>query len=97
MPNKAQLPNGTWVYRLEKMWIPEWGGFVPVAGYDNHFVYEVSDIHDKGSTLRCTCGSAAIVVGVSGYVGDASPQGKLIVCLLHSTSGSHSNEGSKWI
>lgn len=97
MPNSAQLPNGVWVYRREKVWIDEWGGFVPVAGYDNHFIYEVTDVRDKGSTYRCTCGAPAIVTGLSGYVHDASPQGKLMVCILHSTTGFHSNEGSKWV
>ena len=97
MPNKAQLLDGTWVYRVEKIYVEEWYGYVPVAPYDNHFIYEVRNVRDKGSSYRCTCGAPAIVTGLSGYAHDASPQGKLMVCLLHSTTGFHSNEDQKWV
>ena len=96
-PNKGQLPNGKWVYGQSKIYVPEWGGFIPVAPYSDHFVYVVDDVTDKGSTFRCSCGSAAIIVGVSGYVHDASPQGKMIVCMVHSSTGKHVKGGDRWV
>jgi len=93
--NKAQLPDGTWVERLEKVLIPEYGGFLPVADYSEHFIYEQHRY--KGAIYRCTCGSPAVITGVSGYVHDASPQGKMMLCLYHATNGVHQSGGTRWI
>ena len=95
-PNKATLPGGEVVTRQEKLWVSEWEGFVVCAGYDDHFLY-VSPGKYLGSSLMCTCGSAAVITGPSGYVLDASPQGKMIVCLVHAQTGIHSTGGSKWV
>ena len=95
--NKAQLPDGTWVERSEKLFVPELGGFLPCASYDNHFIYEipkkVAHLY-PGSWYMCTCGSMAVYAGLSGYVHDASPQGKMFLCFRHSNTGKHA-DGSK--
>lgn len=99
-PNKLQLPDGTWVYKEDKFLIPEYGGFVPCAQYSDHFLYQIpSHLASKypGSIYRCSCGSFAVISGVSGYVLDASPQGKLFLCHVSATTGLHATGGTKWI
>jgi hypothetical protein len=94
--NRGQLPDGTWVYGMDKIFVEEWGGFVSVAPYDSHFIYKMPD-SILGSTYVCSCGSPSIVVGLSGYVHDASPQGKLFVCMEHSNTGRHLKGGVRWV
>lgn len=93
--NEGVLPDGTKVYRKDKLYVPEWGGFIPCAPYDEHFIFEVPSKF-KVSSYMCTCGSIAVTSGPSGYVLDASPQGKMFICYFHSLYGHHS-DGSKWI
>lgn len=98
--NTAQLPDGTTVTKAEKFLIPEMGGFIPCAPYDDHFLYEIPERLASlypGSIYRCTCGGAAIVVSYNGYFLDASPQGKMFVCTIHSHLGKHATGGEKWI
>ena len=95
-PDKGQLPDKRWVTKLDKIWSPEWGGFIPCAPYSDHFIYEApKDL--IGSKWRCSCGSMAVIVGNSGYIHDASPQGKMVVCHHHATYGIHATGGSKWL
>lgn len=96
-PMKAQLPNGKIVYRADKIFVPEYGGFVPCAQYDNHFIYEVPQDFIGAPSFACTCGYFACVVGLSGYILDASPQGKMIVCHYHASHGVHATGESRWI
>lgn len=95
-PTRAMV-DGIWVDRLEHIFVPEYGGFVVCASYDDHFIFEHPDKKVKGPTYQCTCGSAAVITGPSGYVLDASPQGKMFVCLLHANTGLHATGGTKWI
>jgi len=95
VPNKGQLPNGVWVYGQDKFYIDTYNAMIPVAPYSDHFIYELPSQY-KGSKYRCSCGSPAVVVSYTGYVGDASPQGKLMVCMAHATDGKHIG-GSIWI
>jgi hypothetical protein len=94
--NRGQLADRTWVYGQDKFFIQEWGRFVPVAPYDDHFIYEVTNVKDKGSSFRCSCGSVAVISGYSAYLNDASQQGLLILCHVHASTGVHLG-GSKWI
>jgi hypothetical protein len=99
-PTKLQLPDGTWVYKQDKFWIPEWGGFVNACSYDDHFLYEIPARLAKlypGSPYRCSCGGAVIFSGPSGYVWGASPQGRLALCMVHSNTGLHATGGSRWV
>ena len=94
--NKGQLPDGTWVERPDKLYVPEWGRFVPTAPYDEHFLYEVPPKY-RGAAIRCTCGSFGVVAGYSAYKDDASQQGLLVVCYAHANTGRHLDGGSRWI
>lgn len=95
-PDKAQLPDGTWVERQDKLWIPEWGRFITCAPYDDHFLFQVP-VKYKGSSIQCSCGSISVISGLSGYVLDASAQGLLALCWHHATYGYHATGGSRWI
>jgi hypothetical protein len=96
MQDRAQLPDGTWVEKQDKIWFDMVSGFVPVAPYDDHFLYELP-VKYKGASVRCTCGSFAVVAGYSAYKGDASQQGLLYVCYQHSNFGTHLGGNAKWV
>lgn len=99
-PNKAKLPDGTDIERREMLFVPELNGFVMCAPYSDHFIYEIPKkvaYKYPGSSYMCTCGSPAVYTGPSGYVLDASPQGKLFVCQFHATTGKHANGGVRWV
>jgi hypothetical protein len=102
-PNKIQLPDGTFVYRLESIYVPPipdtvlpWG-MIKCAPYDDNFIFEVPKSYIHSPTYACTCGSSAVITGFSGYQQDASPQGMLFVCLQHATYGFHFNTPTRWI
>lgn len=94
--NKAQLPDGRWVQRSEKIFVPEMGRFIPVAPYDDHFLFELP-AKDVGPSVRCTCGSFGVIAGYSAYKDDASQQGLLYVCFQHSNFGVHATGGVRWV
>lgn len=76
------LSTGTIVRRSESIFIKEEQGMIKCTPYDNHFLYENPD-KNRGSAYMCTCGSAAVVTGFSGYRYGGSPQGKMLGCLSH--------------
>ena len=96
-PNKAKTAFGLEVYRQDKLWSPIHQRFIPCAPYSDHFIFEVPAKYKNMPAFQCTCGSAAIVAGMSGYKNDASPQGLMWVCMLHSHHGIHATGGTKWI
>lgn len=97
-PHKATLPNGQSVFRKETIYVPEFGGDIKCAPYEEHFVFEVPKNIKNCSSFMCTCGSPAVIAGISGYLNDASPQGKLFLCLFHSNYGHHAHSDNvRWI
>lgn len=96
-PTKVQLPNGTVVHKTDRIFVREFGGFIPCAPYSDNFIFEVPKDMINVPSHVCTCGSPAVISGVSGYVMDASPQGKMFLCLTHSTTGKHFNSKQKWV
>ena len=100
MLNKAQLPDGTWVERMDKIFVPEMGVFLPVVDDPDHFIYEIPKklIHlYPGPAYKCTCGSIGVFFGPSGYSWGASPQGLMFGCLVHMQTGHHATGGTRWI
>jgi len=95
-PNKAQLPDGTTVYRTDHIFVPEYG-LIKCAEYDDEFIYEMPPKFINVPSYACTCGSFACITGLSGYVLDASPQGKLFVCHYHASNGVHAGGKRRWI
>lgn len=96
-PTEARLPDGRTVHRAPKLFFVEYGGFIPCAPYDDHFIYEMPRDIINVPSIVCTCGFPAAIVSYSGYIRDASPQGKLVVCLHHANYGIHATGGSKWV
>jgi hypothetical protein len=80
-PQDARTLHGRMVHRQEKLWVDDWGTFVPCAPYDDHFIYLSPDKTPGSPTFMCTCGSAAVVTG--------SGDGAMFVCLMHATMGKH--------
>jgi hypothetical protein len=96
-PIKATLPDGTDVYRQDKIFVSEYGGDIPCAPYSDNFIYAMPKKFIKVPSFACTCGAPAVITGASGYVMDASPQGKMFVCLTHATIGHHANNSkNRW-
>lgn len=77
--------EGITVKREEKLFVPEWGYFVPTAPYEEHFIFETPAARKRIglSEYLCTCGAPAIVVSPEGGVG------RLFACLVHATYGYH--------
>lgn len=97
-PKRATTLDGHNVYRADQIFCEEVGGFVPCASYSEHFIYKNPSKRPGTSKYMCTCGSMAVIAGVSAYQGMASPQGLMLVCYLHSTFGHHSNTSKQiWI
>lgn len=98
----ATLEDGTVVHRQEKINLGDELGMVACPGMDNHFVFRhVFKRRGKpyGWTTWCTCSSPAIIAGYSGYKGQASPQGQLLVCAYYSgmvtgVAGKHADGSS---
>jgi hypothetical protein len=94
-PVNAKTLEGTWVERPEKIYIQSYQAIFPCLDYDSHFVYEDPTTTRKyGSTLLCTCGSPAVVVGYDGYMKFASYQGEKVVACLHYTQNECHADGS---
>jgi hypothetical protein len=87
--NEATLSNGRKVHRLERIYVKEMRAMIPVASYDNHFIFETKMPHMV--SFMCTCGGPAIIVGNFVYEKDASPEGAMFVCLTHAQTGRHAD------
>jgi hypothetical protein len=103
VPGVGTLPDGTKVYKTSRIWIPEYGRFIPCADYgetDGHFIYEIPEKLAKrfpGPIYRCSCGSMAVISGWEGYEYGASPAGLMFICQEHATTQRHATGGSRWI
>jgi len=94
--NSATLEDGTVVTRQPYFYIPEYGGLVESAPYDNHFIF-ANDVSKKNYiSFQCSCGSMGVVVGSKAYANDMSPTktGLLMVCYIHQSTGKHADGSS---
>jgi hypothetical protein len=79
-PNNAKTLNGKPVRREKELWLPSYNSFIPVLQTSMHFCYHDPSV-PRGTTLFCTCGSPAIVVGYEAYRDLQSYMGnEVIVC-----------------
>lgn len=65
-PNHAKTLQGLPVQREKQIWIPSHNRYVPVLQTSMHFCYRDPSVV-RGSTLFCTCGSPAVIVGYEAY------------------------------
>lgn len=73
----AETLDGQRIERQEKLFVPEYGVFVPCSPDDDHFIYESQA---QGSAYMCTCGSMAVIP-------ETFP--KMFVCHFYLTTGRH--------
>lgn len=85
---KTTTLKGKKVGRQEKIFVLEFGKFVPCTPYDNHFIYETDEPNQ--STYMCTCGSPAVFVPPAG-------ESQTLVCLFHATNGNHTTGEKRWV
>jgi hypothetical protein len=92
-PNEATTVDGAKIVRKPSLYFETYGFSVPCAPYEAHFTYiDPNPDHKVGRwSPMCTCGSPAGIVGLDAYKLDASPQGALVVCLMHAQMGKHSD------
>lgn len=94
--HRATLQDGLVVHRVESVYLPDYG-MVKCAPYDNHFCF--LDPHkpkgnEKSWFAGCSCGGPAVIVGTSSYAHLGSPQGYLLVCYFHISTGKHADGSS---
>lgn len=87
-PKSVEIRPGVWVSRQESLPVGMFGGMVPCAPYDDHFIYATTTPHQ--STFMCTCGSPAVAANI----GDGQ---LMFVCLYHMHNGVHATGGRPWI
>ena len=94
-PVKARTLEGLEVFREERIFIKSHGMMHSCLQYDNHFVYDdPSTTRTAGSTLMCTCGAAAAVIGYQHYKQYASYMGEAVACLHYTQYGKHADGSS---
>ena len=82
---KTRLPSGELVEAAE--WIQLSDGKYPTLSGDIHFVYKTKNL---GSSMMCTCGGEAVVVGYAQYKQYSSYIGNdVIMCLNYAQYGEH--------
>lgn len=91
-PYKAKTLSGKWVERQDQIYVPSHREVYPVLDYDTHFIYR--DGENLGSTLLCTCGSPAGVIGYEGYKRFASYRGMNVIACIYYTNHGHHADGS---
>jgi hypothetical protein len=94
-PNSVTLMDGTVVRnnKEEFIYVPEYGGMVRKAPYDNQFVFEIPK-RIKGPSHMCSCGSIGVFVGTKAYNHLGSASGMMLVCHSHTTTGKHADGSS---
>lgn len=65
-PNHARTLAGRDVRREDHIYVPSYHKNLPVLPQSMHFIFRDAS-NPRGSTLFCTCGSAAIIVGYHAY------------------------------
>lgn len=65
-PHNATTLNGVPVHREERIYLPSYQQWFHTLPTSMHFVFRDASA-PRGSTLFCTCGSAAIIVGYEAY------------------------------
>jgi len=90
-PNHAITLNGKYVQREKEIYLPSYKAVLPVLQTSMHFCFRDAS-NPRGSTLFCTCGSFAEIVGYhvykdwSSYIGN-----EVIVCHSFMTNRKHAD------
>ena len=90
-PNNATTLNGKRVVREQRIFVPTHREWYPVLQTSMHFCFRDASA-PRGSTLFCTCGSAAGIFGYNAYQKYTSWLGReVIACISFIQTGVHSD------
>jgi len=90
-PKNAITLGGQHVHREDRIFLPSHNSNLPVLQTSMHFCFRDASV-PRGTTLFCTCGSPAIVVGFEGYKKYQSFIGnEVIACHYFIQYGVHSD------
>lgn len=90
-PNVARTLAGMRVERQKEIYLPSHRAVLPVLQTSMHFCFRDAS-QPRGSTLFCTCGAPAVVVGYEAYKKYQSYMGnEVITCLFFIQYGRHSD------
>src|ERR1043166_7374651 len=90
-PNHARTLGGRDVQREKEIYLPSYHAWLPVLQTSMHFCFRDAS-QPRGSTLFCTCGASAIVVGYEAYKKYQSYIGsEVISCYFFIQHGFHSD------
>jgi len=92
-PNKVTLVDGTVVQndKSDFIFVPEYGAMIRKAPYDNFFVFEVPKHIFPAPSYMCACGGLACFIGSRAYAHLGSPEGLMLVCMSHTSTGHHAD------
>jgi hypothetical protein len=89
--NHAITLNGIPVNREKEIFLPSYKQWFPVLQTSMHFCFRDAS-RPRGTTIFCTCGAPAIIVGYEAYKSVNSYIGnEVIVCHHYIQYGSHSD------
>lgn len=90
-PNNAITLGGMHVRREKEIWVPTHDAWIPCLPTSMHFCFRDESV-PRGSTLFCTCGSFAEIVGYHVYNRFSSFMGnEVIACHNFIQSGVHAD------
>lgn len=91
-PMEAVDLSGQRIERKDLLFVRSHRAWYPVLPYDNHFVYMSNRV---GSTMMCTCGSAAAVLEYPYYRQyESTNRGPTVCCLAQIEYGRHADGSS---
>lgn len=90
-PNRARTLAGRDVQREKAIYLPSHHATLPVLQTSMHFCFRDAS-QPRGSTLFCTCGAPAVIVGYQAYEKYNSYIGnEVIVCMNFIQYGRHAD------
>lgn len=94
-PTKVTLMNGMVIQKSaeEFVFVPEYKAMIRKAPYFNQFIFELPK-SVKGPSYMCSCGGMCVVAGSKAYAHLGSPEGMMLVCYAHTTTGKHADGSS---
>lgn len=92
-PNNAVTLNGIPVRREKSIWLDSYQTWLPVLPQSMHFCFRDMSV-PRGTTLFCTCGSPAIVVGYEAYRKYNSYLGAEVIACHHFIQYGQHSDGS---
>lgn len=81
-PNHARTLGGVAVQRQKEIFLKTYNQWFPVLQTSMHFCFRDTS-QPRGSTLFCTCGASAVIVGPEAYKKYQSYMGNEVIACHH--------------